>query len=295
MAPRPIWKGYLKLSLVSCPVALFTAASASEKIALHLINRETGNRLRRQLVDAETGDVVESDEQVRGYEVSRGEHVVLEDDELEAIALESTHTIDIEAFVPRSQVDERYLDTPYYMIPDGDVGAEAFAVIREAMKRKHVAGLARVVLYRRERILMLEPHDQAILATTLRYHYEVRDEGDYVDDIERVALPKEMLDLAEHIINTKAGKFEPKRFEDRYEDALVELIRSKQAGKPPKGPPPKPSNVIDLMDALRRSVGQRPSAAGKEGGSRAKRRGRPAAKGATGAHRKARTRMRKAS
>lgn len=294
MAPRPNWKGYLKLSLVSCPVALYTATSSSEKIALHLLNRESGNRLRRQMIDAVTGDVVEGDEQVRGYEVSSGEHVILEEDELEAIALESTHTIDIETFAPRDQVDERYLDTPYYMIPDGEVGVEAFAVVREAMKRKHVVGLARVVLHRRERVLMLEPHDRGIIATALRYDYEVRDDGDYFGEIEKVALPDEMLDLAEHIIKTKAGKFEPEKFEDRYEDALIELIKSKQAGKPPKGPPPKPGNVIDLMEALRRSVGQGPSAGRQEQGGGAKRRAVPAA-GRTVGVRKAKTRMRKAS
>ena len=268
MAPRPNWKGYLKLSLVSCPVALYPATSASDKIALHMVNRETGNRLRRQMVDAETGDVVEGDEIARGYEVSRGEHVILENEELNDVALESTHTIDIETFVPRVQVDERYLNSPYYLVPDDEVGEEAFAVIRDAMKRKNVVGLGRVVLYRRERIVMLEPRNSGILLTTLRYDYEVRQEDDYFDEIPKVDLPKEMLDLAEHIIKTKSGKFDPKKFEDHYEHALVELIRSKQSGKPQSGPkaPPKPSNVVSLMDALKRSVGQ--SGGGRSTGQR---------------------------
>jgi DNA end-binding protein Ku len=179
MARRPNWKGYLKLSLVSCPVALYTAASTSERTALHLINRKTGNRLRRQLIDSQTGDVVEDEDQARGYEMSRGEYVLLEDEELDKIALESTHTVDIERFVPRTQVDGLYLDTPYYMAPDGEVGEEAFAVIRDAMKAKKVVGIARVVLYRRERIVMLEPRERGIVATILRYAYEVRRAADY--------------------------------------------------------------------------------------------------------------------
>jgi len=232
MAPRPNWKGFLKLSLVSCPIALYTAASDSEKISLHLINRETGHRLRRQLVDAETGAVVEDKDQARGYEVSRGEHVILDDDELDDVALESTHTIDIETFVPRSEVDALYLDTPYFMIPDGEVGEQAFSVIRDAMKHEKMAGLARVVLYRRERIVMLEPRGAGMVATTLRYAYEVSKADDYFDEIPETEAPKEMLDLAEHIIATKAGTFDATKFEDRYEDALTALSRNRPASRP---------------------------------------------------------------
>jgi DNA end-binding protein Ku len=274
MAPRPLWKGYLKLSLVSCAVALYGAANNSEKVSLHVLDRRTGNRVRRQLVDAESGDVVESDDQVRGYEIAKNEYVMLEDEELDAIALESTHTIEIDQFVPRRQIDEVYLDSPYYLTPSDEVGAEAFVVIRDAMRDQDVVGLAHVVLYRRERVAMLEPRGKGILATTLRYGSEVRDDRGYFDEIPEIDVPDEMVDLAAHIIKTKAGKFDPARFEDRYEDALVELIKAKQAGRAPKGPePPKPSNVINLMDALRRSVaagGRGKAAGGEKRGPRAK-------------------------
>jgi DNA end-binding protein Ku len=256
MASRPNWKGYMKLSLVSCPVALYTATSTSERASFHMLNRETGNRLRRQMVDSESGDVIEDADQVKGYEVGKDDYVVLEADELDAVALESTHTIDIDSFVPRSQIDELYIDTPYYLVPDDKIGEEAFAVIRDAMKAKGVVGLARIVLYRREHILMLEPRGRGLLATTLRYGYEVRPEDDYIAAIPKTDIPKEMLELAKHIIETKARKFDVTKFEDRYENALTALVKAKRAGKMPKAgaAPPKPSNVVNLMDALRRSV-----------------------------------------
>ena len=256
MAPRPNWKGYLKLSLVSCAVALFTAASESGRVSFRTLNRATGNRLRRQMVDADTGDVVDTEDQAKGYEVSRDEYIVMEDEELEAVQLESTHTIDIDAFVPREQVDELYLDTPYYLAPNDRVGQEAFAVIRDAMRQSNMVGLGRVVLYRRERVIMLEPREKGIVATTLRYAGEVRNATEYFDDIPDLKLPKEMLQLAQHIIETKKGEFDPSQFEDRYEQALIELIRSKQAGHMPKpaAQPRREGNVIDLMAALRRSV-----------------------------------------
>jgi DNA end-binding protein Ku len=272
MAPRPLWKGYLKLSLVSCAVALYGAANNSEKVSLHVLDRRTGNRVRRQLVDAESGDVVESDDQVRGYEIAKNEYVMLEDEELDAIALESTHTIEIDQFVPRRQIDEVYLDSPYYLTPSDEVGAEAFVVIRDAMRDQDVVGLAHVVLYRRERVAMLEPRGKGILATTLRYGSEVRDDRGYFDEIPEIDVPDEMVDLAAHIIKTKAGKFDPARFEDRYEDALVELIKAKQAGRAPKGPePPKPSNVINLMDALRESLKTNSKRGSSSGTNRKKR------------------------
>lgn len=288
MAPRPNWRGYLKLSLVSCPVALYTAASQSEKIALHMLNRETGSRLRRKLVDAETDEVVESDQQVKGYEIARGQHVVLEDEELDKIALESTHTIDIDSFVSRNDIDQIYVDTPYYLIPDGEVGEETFAVIREAMKKQNVIGLARVVLYRRERVLMLEPRGRGILATTLRYEYEIRHDKEYFDEIPKIELPSEMVKLAEHIIKTKSGKFEAAKFKDHYEDALVELIKSKQVGQPPKGPKPPPprGTVINLMDALRRSVKESGEAETKRSGAKAERRPKPSGRKAPAARRR---------
>jgi DNA end-binding protein Ku len=263
MAPRPYWKGYLKLSLVSCPVALFPASSRSERIALHQINKRTGNRLRQQMVDEQTGDVVEKEDKGRGYEVSRDQHVPIEDEEIDKISIESTHTIDIESFVPRAEIDERYMDSPYYLAPTDEVGQEAFIVIREAMREKKMVGLGHVVLYRRERILMLEPFEKGLLATALRYGYEVRDAQPYFEDIPDVELPKEMRQLASHILDTKAGHFDPASFEDRYENALIELLKSKQAGLPaPKETAKKPTaRVINLMDALRRSVATEATAA----------------------------------
>jgi DNA end-binding protein Ku len=255
MAPRPTWKGYLKLSLVSCPVALYTATSTSQRIRFNIINRKTGNRVHNQVVDAETEKPVEQDDRVKGYQISKGEYVLVEDEELDEVAIESTHTIDIESFVPRDEVDEIYLDEGYYITPTDKVGSEAFAVIRDAMEKEDLVGLARVVLYRRERIMMLSPRGDGIMATALRYRTEVRDEKKYFSDIPDVKVSHDMLDLAVHILKSKKQHFNPDRFEDRYEDALVRLIKAKHAGKPlPKLEEPKPSNVIDLMDALKRSV-----------------------------------------
>ena len=265
MAPRPNWKGYLKLSLVSCPVALFPATTTSERVSFRTLNRATGNRLRRQLVDERTGDVVEADDQVKGYEVGKGEFIQVEDDEIKSVQVESNHTIDIEQFVHRTEVDELYLDTPYYLTPTDRVGEEAFAVIRDAMRAEKMVGLARVVLFRRERIVMLEPRAKGITATSLHYANEVHQAASYFDEIPDLELPKQMLELATHIIDKMTGKFEPEKFDDRYENALIELIRSKQNGMPVKAQPvQRQTNVINLMDALRRSV---EGAGGKAGGA----------------------------
>jgi DNA end-binding protein Ku len=255
MAPRPNWKGYLKLSLVSCAVALYSATSTSGRVRFNIINRKTGHRVHNQVVDAETEDPVPQEDRVKGYQVEKNEYVLVEDEELDEVALESTHTIDIEAFVPRQDVDELYLDESYYIVPNDKVGNEAFAVIRAAMDKEGLVGLARAVLYRRERLLMLQPRGKGLMATALRYNSEVRDETQVFDDIPNVKVPSDMLDLAVHILEGKKTKFDPDKFEDRYESALVSLIKAKQAGKPPpKASEPKPSNVIDLMDALRRSL-----------------------------------------
>ena len=256
MAVRANWKGYLKLSLVSCAVALYPAASSSARVRFNTLNRATGNRVKRQFVDAQTGEPVEDDDQVKGYQVGKGSYVVVEDEELEAVRLESTHTIDVESFVPRAEVDVRYLDSPYYIAPDDKVAQEAFAVIRDAIREKEMAGLARVVMARREHMILLEPLGKGLLGTTLRFPYEVREEKPYFEDIPDVKLPQEMRELAAHIVEKKAGHFDPSKFEDRYENAVIELVKSKQAGKPiqpPKAAPP--SNVINLMDALRKSIG----------------------------------------
>jgi DNA end-binding protein Ku len=273
MAPRPTWKGYLKLSLVSCAVAMYTATSTSSRIRLNIINRETGNRIRNQAIDSETGDVVENENKVKGYEVDDGRYVLLEEEELDEVALESTHTIDIEEFVDRDEVDEIYLDESFYIVPNDEVAYEAFAVIREAMKKKNMVGLGRVVMHRRERLLMLQTRGKGIAATALRYKSEVRKEDAYFDEIPTVKVPNDMLQLAEHILAQKKGHFDPAKFEDRYEDALSTLIKAKRAGKePPTSPSPKPSNVINLMDALRRSVkGGKGEAAPKSGRTSAKR------------------------
>ena len=270
MAPRANWKGYLKLSLVSCSVALFPATTTRERVRFNIINRETGNRVRYEVVDADTGEEVAQEDRVKGYK-SGDKYVLLEEDELDEVALESTHTIDIESFVPRDEVDEIYLDESYYLVPDDKVGVEAFAVIREAMRAEGLVGLARVVLYRRERLLMLQPRGEGIAGTLLRYKNEVRDEADYFDDIPDVKVPKDMRDLAVHILKTKTAKFDPSKFEDRYEGALKKLIAAKQAGKElPAAPAPEPSNVINLMDALRRSVKAERGGGTRDAGRRSK-------------------------
>jgi|SRR6185369_3486622 len=255
MAPRPNWKGFLKLSLVSCSVALYPATSTSQRIRFNIINKKTGNRIRNEVVDAESGDPVDSEDRVKGYEFEKGQYILLEDEELDNVALESTHTIDIGEFIPMSEVDRIYLDESYYIVPQDDVAQEAFAVIREAMRKEDLAGLAKVVVYRRERLLLLRPRGKGMVATALRYKNEVRDEKNYFDEIPSIKVPADMLKLATHILETKKGHFDPDKFEDRYETALGELIKAKQAGRePPQVPEGKPTNVINLMDALRRSA-----------------------------------------
>ena len=202
MAPRAYWKGYLKLSLVSCPIALYPAASSSERVSFNRINIKTGNRLKQQLVDAETGETVEKEDIGRGYEIGKGQYLPVEDDEIEKIEIESTHTIEIDSFVPRPEIDDRYPVSPYYIAPTDRVGQEAFAVIRDAIRDKGMVGLGRVVLTRREHVVMLEAFDKGLLATTLRYAYEVRDQGAYFEDIPELKLPAEMVQLAGHIIDT---------------------------------------------------------------------------------------------
>jgi Ku protein len=270
MAPRAYWKGYLKLSLVSCPIALYPAVSASERVSFNRVSKKTGNRLKQLMVDPDSGQAVEKEDIGRGYEYAKGQFLFVEDDELDKIKIESTHTIDIASFVPRGEIDDRYLDTPYYIAPTDKVGQEAFTVIRDAMRDKKMVGLARLVLQRREHVVMLEPFDKGLLASTLRYAYEVRNHADYFSDIPDLKLPAEMKQLAAHIIEGKAGHFDPKKFEDHYETALTELLQTKQAGKPVQviGEEPTAPKVINLMDALRASLGKsskKPAAASKKG------------------------------
>jgi DNA end-binding protein Ku len=255
VAPRAYWKGYLKLSLVSCPVALFPATSSREKISFHQLNKNTGNRIRYRKVDAETGDEVEAADIIKGYEVGKGEYIEVAPEELEAVALESKRTIEIEEFVPKQDIDELYLADPYYMVPDGEVGQQAFAVIREAIRKEGMVAIGKVVFTSREHIIALEARDNGMLGLTLRYPYEVRKPDEYFADIEDEKVPKDMLELATHIVETKRGKFQPEKFEDEYEDALKELLRKKQKGEKIEQPKERtPSNVINLMDALRTSL-----------------------------------------
>lgn len=262
MAPRAYWKGFLRLSLVSCPIQLFPATSEREKIRFHQINKETGNRIKYRKVDADTGDEVEQDDIIKGYEARKGEYIELEPEELEAVALESTRMIDIEQFVPKSEIDELYLGNPYYIVPDGKVGQQAFAVIREAIKEKGMVAIGRVVFTSREHVIALEPRGKGMIGITIRYPYEVRDEKNYFGDLPNEKIPKEMLDLAAHIVKTKQGHFKPDKFEDRYEEALKDLLKKKAHGE--KIEPvekDEPGKVINLMDALRRSVEGKSSAA----------------------------------
>jgi len=256
MAVRAYWKGSLKLSLVSCPVLLYPATTSVDKTRFHMINKQTGNRLKQQMVDSETGDVVESDQKGRGYELKKGEYVEIDKDELEAVQIESNHTIDIDSFVPKEEIDKRFLNHPYYIAPDGKAGADAFAVIRDAMKDQDRVALARIVLTNREHVIAIEPLGKGLLGTTLRYPYELRDEDEYFDDIKSPKISGDMIELAGHILKTKAAHFDPSRFKDDYENALKSLVKRKAAGKPIKAAEreEKPDNVVSLMDALKQSL-----------------------------------------
>lgn len=255
MAARPYWKGFLRLSLVSCPIALYPATTEAEKTRFHQINSKTGHRIRYRKVDEETGDEVDPDAIVKGYELSKGQYLEVTNEELEAVEIESNRTIEIERFVPRAEIDDLYNIRPYYIAPDGKVGIEAFATIREAIAATKMVAIGRLVLTTREHMIAIEPRGKGLVGTLLRYPYELRDEADYFDAIPDIKIEKEMLDLAKHIVETKRGQFQPEAFEDRYEEAVKELIQRKAKGEkiaPPKREPP--TNVVSLMDALRRSV-----------------------------------------
>ena len=255
MAPRAYWKGFLRLSLVSCPIQLFPATSEREKISFNQINHATGNRIRYRRVDEATGEEVPTENIVKGYEIAKGEYVEVTDQELEAVALESTKTIEIDEFVPRSEIDDLYNIRPYYIAPDGKVGQDAFVVIRDVIEQMKVVALGRVVLTSREHVIAITPRGKGLMGTLLRYPYEVRDAGEYFEDIPNVKISKDMLDLARHIVETKSGHFKPQAFEDHYEDALKDLIAKKAKGEKIEVPKERPTGkVINLMDALRRSV-----------------------------------------
>lgn len=268
MAPRPAWRGYLKLSLVTCAVELTNATTQSEKVRFRVINRATGNTVKRQYVDSATGKPVKDEDEVKGYETGDDEYLLIEEDEIEAVEIESSHTLNLEGFVSKSDIEQVYLDTPYYMTPADEVSEEAFAVIRDAMEDKKMAGLARIVLYRRERPVVIEPRDEGMLLTTLRYDKTVRQADDIFDGLKDVKLDKDMVDLAAGIIDRKKMKFDPSKFEDKYEDALMDLIEAKKKGKKPPTAKPssQPSNVVNLFDALKKSLAE--EGGGKEGGGK---------------------------
>ncbi|MGA7530260.1 MAG: Ku protein, partial [Pseudolabrys sp.] len=255
MAPRAYWKGFLRLSLVSCPIQLFPATSEREKVSFNQINKETGNRIRYRKVDEDTGDEVGSENIVKGFQVAKGQYIEVDDDELETIALESTRTIEIDEFVPKSEIDDLYYIRPYYIAPDGKVGQDAFVVIRDVIDKMNMVAIGRVVLTSREHIIAMQPRGKGLMGMLLRYPYEVRDEKEYFDDISNAKISKDMMDLAKHIVETKSGHFEPDKFEDHYEAALKALVEKKSKGLKIEAPKEQaPAKVINLMDALRRSV-----------------------------------------
>lgn len=254
VAARANWKGFIKLGELTCSVGLYTAVSSSERISFNTVNRKTGNRVQREFVDSETGDIVEREDQVKGYETENGAYVVLEPEEVAAAIPESDKTLSIEAFIPCDEIDDVYFDKPYYLVPDKQ-GAEAFFLIRDGMKKAGVAALARTVLFRRLRTVLLRPQGRGLVASTLNFDYEVRSSEEAFDDVPDLKIKGEMLDLAKHIIGTKAGTFDPKSFDDRYETAVTELVKAKIEGrKIPKKKVAKPKAPKDLLQALRESA-----------------------------------------
>lgn len=255
MAPRANWKGQLKIDQLVCPVALYTAASTSDRVSFHLLNRKTGNRLQREFVDSDTGKPVPRDDQRKGYEVSSGKYISFDEEEIAAAVPESDKTLNVLRFIKCNEIDDVYLDRPYYLAPSGD-DDEGFALIREGMRAEKVAAIAEAVLFRRARKLLIRSFGDGLIATTLNFDYEVRSAKEAFSEIADFKFDREMLDLARHIIETKKGEFEPESFEDRYDAALAELIKAKIEGKPIKKPrPAETSQVIDLKEALRKSAG----------------------------------------
>ena len=272
MAPRANWKGQIKIDELLCPVALYTAASTSERVSFHLVNRKTGNRLNREFVDSDTGKPVAREDQVKGYEVASGAYVSFSEDEIAAAVPESDKTLNVLCFVACDAIDDVYLDRPYYLAPTDD-NQEAFTLLREAMHLEKVGAIAEAVLFRRARKLLIRAYDDGLLATTLNFDYEVRSTQEAFSDIGSFKFDEEMLELAKHIIDTKMGRFDPAGFDDRYDAALAGLIKAKIAGKPFKKPAQtKSAQVIDLKEALRKSAGlaaaakksSRPEAGGKK-------------------------------
>ena len=272
MAARPSWQGHLKLSLVTCPVALYNAVSPKGEVRFNLINPDTGNRIKMLTVDGGTEEPVERKSLVKGFEVEKGQYITVTQEEIDSVRLESTKTIDIETFVPADEIDRLYWDNPYYLVPDGKMAAEPYAVIRSAMERSGQIALGRLVMSQRERLVALEPRENGIVVTMLRSHDEVREASQFFDDIPNVKADPEMVAIAEKIIDQKATDFDPTQFDDRYEDALRDLIEQKRKGaKIVKAAAPKDTNVVDLMDVLKASLKDK-------GGGRATAKAAPAAK-----------------
>ncbi|HLZ66915.1 MAG TPA: Ku protein [Aliidongia sp.] len=257
MAPRPFWKGYLKLSLVTCPVAMTPATSETEKVRFHTLSRATGHRVVSRYVDGETGKPVDEDDEVKGYARGENEYIMLEDDELEAVALESTRTIDIEMFVPRESIEWVWYDMPHYLTPNDPVGEEAFSVIREAMSATGTVGISRLVLYRRERAVMLEPRDRGIVLWTLRYGDEVRDPSSYFAGIKAEEPEPQLVSLIAELIDRKTVPWDAAMLGDPVQAQLLKLIAAKKKGRrlaKAKAPAARPTNVVNIMDALRKSI-----------------------------------------
>ncbi len=276
MTARAVWKGFLKVAELSCAVGLYSAVSRAERISFHMVDRDSGHRVSRVFVDEETGDAVPREAQVKGYETGAGAYVVLDPAEIAAVVPESNKTLPLDTFIPCGEIDPLYFDTPYYLAPADAAARPAFAVIRDGMAARKVAALARTVLFRRMRTLLIRPHEAGFIATTLHFDYEVRSAADAFENLRTLKVEPEMLELAEHIIKTKRGRFDPAAFDDRYEAALAELVQAKMEGRKVLAhPAPKSDTVVDLMDALRRSASGS-SAADKATGTKAAR-AKPAA------------------
>ena len=283
MATRPTWQGFLRLSLVSCPVALYTATSRSGEVHFNMLHKETHNRIKMIPTDPETGPV-ERSEIVKGYEIEKGQYVVITDDEIKNVRLETTRTLDIERFVDDADIDRLYWNDPYFLAPDGDMAVEAFTVIRAAMAKARKVALGRLVMHQRERLMALEAHDRGIVAYTIRNRSEVREADEIFAHIKAVKPPAEMVAIAAQIIAQQQGPFDPSQFTDRYEEALRALIKEKEKGHKVTAPEaPKEAEVIDLMEALKRSLGQgagdrRKTAPPRAGAKKAATEKKPAAK-----------------
>ncbi len=264
MAARALWKGHLKVAELNCAVALYAAATTSERVSFHMLNRATRHRLHRQYVDEETGEPVEREERVKGYETGKDQYVLIEPEEIAETAPQSDKTLDVEAFLACGDIDTVYFDRPYYLAPADATAETVFDVLRDGMRTKNVAALARAVLFRRDRAVLIRAQGPGLVANTLHFDYEVRPADEIFDDIPDIGIEGEMLDLAKHIIRTKQGEFDPTAFDDRYDAALAELVKAKMEGrelaKPKRAAEGK---VVDLMEALRQSAGQKGARQGK--------------------------------